>query len=390
MAQTLAERLKGRQNNFDLLRFVAAGLVIVSHSFALAGYPEPMVGKTTLGTLAVAIFFIMSGFLIAQSWVQHPRMAAFLGKRVLRIVPGLAGVLVFSVFVLGPAFTSLTRQAYFASADTFSYLNGIFIYTIGSMLPGVFAGNPLGYAINGSLWTLPYEFTAYLLVALLSGLALLRRHRAGWIVVFALFLPLNYVLRRWAPELHLPFFNLDVGIIAHLTAYFVGGTLLYVFRQRVRLSAGLAWAALAVFAVSSAWPLAWLYLSYLTLPYLIIYLAFMQAGRLANFGRYGDFSYGLYIYAFPVQQALVAGTPGISPLRLMALAFPITLALAICSWHLIEAPALRLKRYFGTERYPLLQPQLAYAPQPQPTPDAEPATSSLPLPTAPAIGLPSD
>ncbi len=353
MRQTLGERLQGRANNFDLLRFVAAALVIVSHSFALTGFTEPMVGKATLGTLAVAIFFIMSGFLIAQSWEQHPRLGAFLGKRILRIVPGLAGAILFTVLVIGPAFTNQPLSTYFASRSVAEYVNGVFVYTIGSTLPGVFGSNPVSGAVNGSLWTLPYEFTAYLLVALLGMFALLQRRRR-LIALFLLLLPLNYILRRWAPDLHLPFFYLEAGILAQLGTYFMAGTVLYVLRDRVRLSGGLALAALAVFALSSLWPTAWLYVSLLTLPYIVIYLAFMPAGRLTRFGRHGDFSYGLYIYAFPVQQALVAGADGgLSPLRLLALSFPITLLLAMCSWQLIEAPALRLKRRFGRERYPV-------------------------------------
>jgi peptidoglycan/LPS O-acetylase OafA/YrhL len=378
MSLTIAERLQNRANNFDLLRFLAAGLVIFSHSFALSGNREPMLGTATLGTVGVAIFFIMSGFLIAQSWHQHPRVAAFLGKRLLRIMPGFIGVILFTVFVVGLAFTTIPTKAYLLSQDTSSYVNGVFLYTIQATLPGVFNANPLPNAVNGALWTLPYEFTAYLLVALL-GVVSMFRSRRRILGLFLLMLPLNYVVKHWLVGAHLPFYNLDVEALVRLSTYFIGGVTLFTLREKIRLSKTLVLPALALFIMSCFWVKGWLYVSFLVLPYLILYLAFTKQDRLTRFGKHGDFSYGLYIYAFPVQQMIVASFHGvISPALLFGLSLPVTLVLAICSWHLIEAPCLRLKRYFNHERYPV-KPTATSTPKSAPVTGAETEKQVVPL-----------
>ncbi|MBO0798929.1 MAG: acyltransferase, partial [Blastocatellia bacterium] len=180
------ERRMPRHNNFDCLRLIAALMVLCSHSFALTGTPfEPFVawfgGYDTGGGMGVAIFFIISGFLVSGS-VERRATIDYLASRALRIVPALAVVTCFEVLLLGPAFTTLSLSAYFSDFSTWSHLANPLIYRIDLWLPGTFKELP-NSAVNGSLWTLPYECSLYLIlpaVALCGGLT-----KRGTIIVCA-------------------------------------------------------------------------------------------------------------------------------------------------------------------------------------------------------------
>jgi peptidoglycan/LPS O-acetylase OafA/YrhL len=354
MARTwavLSDRALSRANNFDFLRFLAALMVIVSHSFALTGHPEPMVGRFTLGTIGVFIFFSISGFLIAKSWESHPRPSAFLGKRILRIVPGLAGAILFTVFVIGVLFSTVPVRSFVTGQATLQYLNSIFIYSIGSTLPGLFAANPLSGAVNGSLWTLPYEFTAYALAAILGVIGLLKhKHRLLW--VLAAVIVLDYLVVGTPTGTDLPLTNLDIHPFFRLLGFFIAGMLLYVWRHRVPINLNLIVGATVLFLIGAQLPgsVAW---TTLTLPYVVIAVAYTNWGKVQRFGRYGDFSYGMYIYAFPIQQSVVGLHRGIKPWELIVVGLPIIIGVAALSWHGIEKPALRRKHIFGKEHYPI-------------------------------------
>ena len=148
-----------RPNNFDLLRFVAATLVLIDHSFVLTGrhgLPGPFVYET-LGGFAVAVFFIISGFLVAGSWQRTPDLGTYAAKRALRIVPAYAAVIALCALVLGPLVTELSLGRYFGHPQTWSYFWNLTFFRLHYSLPGVFSGNPFPHAVNGSIWTLPIE-----------------------------------------------------------------------------------------------------------------------------------------------------------------------------------------------------------------------------------------
>ena len=155
-----------RDNNINFLRFIAASLVIWFHMASLLVIPEPYIMGQGLGPIAVNIFFVLSGYLIAKSWSRSSSFGSYLIRRIARIFPGLAVVVLLSVFVMGPAVTSLSMGDYFGDPDTWKYLSLIVLAPIENALPGVFDTNLLPYAVNGSLWTLRYEFLAYLLTPL--------------------------------------------------------------------------------------------------------------------------------------------------------------------------------------------------------------------------------
>ncbi|WP_420475455.1 acyltransferase family protein [Noviherbaspirillum sp. ST9] len=321
-----------RQNNFDFLRIVAAFLVLVSHQFALNGLPEPAVFNMSLGTFAVLIFFSVSGFLVSQSWRHDPHALRFLLKRFLRIWPGLAAVTVAAAFVLGPLVSTLDAQTYFAHPDLRDFLRNLKVTTIRYVLPGVFDANPHPRAVNGSLWTIPLEVRCYFALLAAGVVGLMARR---WTVA----------LGTLACAIYFFGFAFDPkNYQVHFALYFFAGACLDLYRrmwevQPVRLLVAAGAASLA-FHLLGAQHVALLCM----IPALVVFIGTRSTPVLNRFGRFGDVSYGVYIYAFPVQQTVVWMASKDFPFMAgLVIASVVTLACAFLSWHLVEHPALRLK-----------------------------------------------
>lgn len=333
----LADRIGSRDNNFDLLRLLAAWAVLVSHSFALVGDPEPLhqLG-TTLGNVGVLIFFAVSGLLIRRSWEYDPSPRDFWIKRALRLLPALGVVAVVTAFLLGPVVSTRSPGAYFSSWETWAYpLRLVLLIPFGAGLPGVFHDNLYAGAVNGPLWSLPVEVLAYAGLAVLGVTGLLRRK--------ALVVGLAVLGLLWA-AVWVPLTSESVGAIYVLAAFALGAAA-YTLRERVVLAWPVALLLLASCYVSGlgptpvrvvVWTVAAVYLSYW------FAYALPPVGRLVR--RWGDPSYGVYIWAFPVQQTIVqVAGHHLTAWGLVAIATPVTVLLAQLSWHLVEAPALRHK-----------------------------------------------
>jgi peptidoglycan/LPS O-acetylase OafA/YrhL len=372
---TLADRARERDNSFDVLRLAAAALVLVSHSFVVVGGAEPRVGDWPLGTLGVEIFFAMSGFLVASSWLSQPRLRAFVVKRALRIVPALLLCVAVCAFVLGPLVTVFTPGGYFSASSTFTYpidnllavVSGGTLHHIALDLPGVFATNAMS-AVNLSLWTLPIEVQAYAMIALVGLVGLLRLGLPALAIgLFALSVTPAGVADAPVIGSGLEFLRGGQGESAHLLALFAVSALLYVHRARIVLRTDLAALALALFLLSLGTSLERVALL-LTIPYLVLFLAYRSWPGLRRLTRHADVSYGLYLAAFPVQQTIVhawgGGTP--SALVVIAIALPVTYVLALGSWYLVEKRALRLKGVLATRRRPRPIPTKAAEPSPAP------------------------
>jgi peptidoglycan/LPS O-acetylase OafA/YrhL len=364
------------RNNFDVLRLVAAAMVLVSHSFVVVGAHEPHVGHFPLGTLGVEIFFAISGFLVAKSWFAQPRLRAFAVKRGLRILPALTVTVVLSAFVLGPVVSEVSGHGYFASSSTYTYsvddvaatATGGVVRDVSHSLPGVFTDNP-DTSVNRSLWTLPIEVQAYMALALLGLAGLLT---FGLPAVAAGLFALS-VAPHGIADLPVIGWPLDWirgadGENAHLLALFAFSALLYRYRTRVSLRADLAAVAaiVALAAIAIATPLERAALV-VCIPYLALFAAYRSWNGLRALTAHADVSYGLYLLAFPVQQTIVHLWGGSlpSPGVVVALALPITYLLALASWHLVEKRALRLKGVLAGRR-PRTAPARA-------TPEREPA-----------------
>jgi peptidoglycan/LPS O-acetylase OafA/YrhL len=343
-----------RKNNFDFMRLVAATLVVYSHSYPLLGYPgqEPFgrwSGYFSGGALGVAIFFAMSGYLVTASQQNSSNVFQFLSKRALRIFPALAVVVLLCIFVLGALLTTLPLPEYFRHQATREYLWNIALW-VHFPLPGVFANLPHAGSVNGSLWTLPIEATMYVAVALLGLAGLLKR---TWIPFVLLALVALHVCLALYPSL-LPTQLWKVGLlkdVAKFGIYFFAGSALYLFDRFVPWRAWIVALLLVAWVASFRTPVG-IYFMFVAVPYCTLYVARANFRPLADFGRYGDFSYGLYIYAFPVQQSLVylLGREHLTPVKLFFAAQAIALAFAFLSWHMIEKPALQLKRRLPASR----------------------------------------
>ncbi|MGH8315593.1 MAG: acyltransferase family protein [Steroidobacterales bacterium] len=342
---TLGDLAVGRHNNLNLLRFVAASMVLFSHCYPLTGHiaDEPLtvaVAFTDFGTLGVIIFFAISGFLIAQSVTRSPSMMAFIRSRALRLLPALALSTAFCVFVLGPIATELPQGAYWTHPQTWRYLFHTIVLDPQVDLPGVFRHNPYAApAVNGSLWTIPLEVWCY---AAIGGAALLGVVKRRW--AFNLLIVAAMIgFARFEPfvRLHVP--SGYAYTTPYLIAVFFFGAWCFLHRGLVPVSLPVAAMAAVAAIVLLKSPLA-KYAFYGGVAYLSLVFAYNPRLRVDWFLRLGDYSYGIYVFAFPAQQFLVWWLKISAPMTLFVLALPTTLALAVISWHLVERPALALKR----------------------------------------------
>jgi peptidoglycan/LPS O-acetylase OafA/YrhL len=339
-----------RDNNFNLLRLIAASAVLVSHAYPLslgAGTPEPLSASlsVSLGALAVIAFFIISGFFISQSFDNSSSLLGFAVARILRIYPALIAVLLLTTLVIGPLFTRLSPWQFFFNTETFSYIpRNLSLKWLQYGLPGVFDHNPYPQAINGSLWTLVYEVTCYGLVAALGVFGTVNRN---WI--FGIFFPL-YVVAYFAVSTSA---SLQAFVTNHpfletlreLSFPFVLGMLIYRGRKFLlpRLSLIVCIGA-GIATIVASQTILFREVLILFWGVLLFYVGYLPAKPLRTYNGLGDYSYGMYIYAFPCEQVIVYLWNGISAVTLTAVSLPITLALAVLSWHLVEQPALARKK----------------------------------------------
>ena len=341
------------RNNLTALRWFAACLVLYGHAHAFLGLPEVLFMQIVpMGLLGVYIFFAISGYLVAQSWSLDPHVLRFMAKRALRIFPGLVVCTLLSVLVLGPLLTSLDANAYWQNEHTLGYLSNIALY-ISYHLPGVFANNAWPHAVNGSLWSLPVEFFMYLLLALIGLVgawvkAALNIQRAtAWLVggMSLLFIALAAL---WAlpTQEAMVVYRTDLRHIPMCGVYFMVGASLYCFQWEKHFTLSNVLLALVAWLSLSHRTQWFAMASWLVLPFVV--MAFGLA-RHPWIGRMHtrDYSYGIYIYAFPVQQTVASFWPQMPLPAYLLSTFVITVALAATSWHFVEKPALKLKPFRG-------------------------------------------
>jgi peptidoglycan/LPS O-acetylase OafA/YrhL len=334
----MRKRLK---NSLDLLRLVAATFVLYSHQYALLGLPEPsFFGWTSFGGAGVAIFFFLSGVLVWTSWERDPDLKRFFVRRSLRIFPALGVVVLCSVFLLGPVLSTLHLTDYFAASETWRYLSTVLLL-VRHALPGVFADNPFPLVINGSLWTLPVEFLCYITVAVLGSLKVAPRG----LLIAANFL-LVVLLASFAPLVTGLRFTPHFEMIAMFWAGVFYG---YCIQQPLNAILGkkltLVLVVAAFLAFSLLGPRGIERMAMLVCAAGLVHLALRISIGAKLTDPLGDLSYGLYAFAFPVQQMVVHWGKGRS--WSLGVSFFISLlvtsGLAFASWHLVEKRALRFK-----------------------------------------------
>lgn len=330
------DALAGRDNALNAIRLALAGSVILWHSYVVLGLTSGSPVPSALATWAVNGFFAISGYLICGSRLRLG-WAPFLWRRALRIYPAYWVVLILTGAVFAPVATALDggssavgeRVGYVVSNATL----WIRQYGVGQTLAHV----PESGLWNGSLWTLFFEFSAYVAAMVLLGVGVVRRHLVA--TLFALLAALTLVgLTGVGADVALPLDLLNQGI--RLGTCFVAGMLVYALRDLLRPSWGAVTLAGLLVGVGVVVP----GLGVLAALPLALTLLLLGALLQTRVGTRNDISYGMYIYAFPVQQLLVVAGGTAWPVWLhAAVTLGATTVLAWLSWTLVESPALRLK-----------------------------------------------
>jgi peptidoglycan/LPS O-acetylase OafA/YrhL len=343
----VAESSAAHSNNFGLLRLAFAFFVIVSHSSELIDGDrsrEPftrLFGTISLGDFGVDGFFLVSGYLITQSFENSRTVWSYVWKRVLRIYPAfIAASLVCLLFVApfsGVQLTTLTGGEWVKSFFRIILLSP-------PALPGAFSGQPHA-ALNGSMWTIAYEFRCYVLIAILGLLGVFRRRKVFLSIsvaslLLAAFVPIDLT----PPSLLYDLFG-TLRESLRFTSLFLFGAVFYVYRDKIKYASTAVIVAAPVL-IASLFNTQAAALAVPTLGgFLIFWFAFLpNTPRLNAVNRSTDVSYGTYLYAWPVQMLAVRYFPGISPVSVLLIATFFSVALAFLSWSFIEQPFLSLKR----------------------------------------------
>jgi peptidoglycan/LPS O-acetylase OafA/YrhL len=369
-ATTLASRLDSRTNQLDFLRLSAALLVIVSHYYALRDGDnrrepyERVSGYCNFGKLAVYSLFFISGLLAARSFLTRPNTGRYLWNRARRVFPALMGSVAFCILLVGPLLTTLPLRAYLIHPATLQFAGNAALVPNHYDLPGVFAQYPHGdprAAVNGSLWSVPCGMLMFFAIAGMGTLRLLGRKPLIAAVTLAMLLAwLAYdfgLITSAALQRH----KIWVEFLPHLGFFFFAGVLVYLYRNRIRPDGRLF--LLCLLAIAGTWRAIWPgagpagYVVFtVCLPYVLLYLSFARwpllSPALQRINRLGDFSYGVYLFGYPVQQLLMGlYGPRLSAAGHIVLACLGSLLLAALSWHVIERPILRGRFSWSAHRY---------------------------------------
>lgn len=333
------------RNNYNALRLLFATAVIFSHSFELLGIRDPLERSSaslSFGSLGVCGFFLLSGFLTAQSWSHDPHVWAFIKKRALRLYPAFIVASTVSVFIVGPLGAS--THHYFGDWSFHRFLSDL-IGLRQARTPPVFAGSPVP-SVNGAMWTITFELRCYLLLALLGWCGLAGNR---W-TILVLAVALNTLSIVRAPQLAAAegpaLFGISGYMLWFASLYFAGAAF-YHFRTVIPMRKAFALPALVLF-VGALFGAGWVTRAATATVglYLLHYVGQLQLAWLDRLRPRDDLSYGLYLYGWPVMQ-LAAHNLGIgAPLAAFVCVMAACLPLATISWRFVESPALRLK-YIG-------------------------------------------
>ncbi len=339
----MASAFDSRANNFDFLRLSLALCVVYTHSFhavvngtAMEPFKDFTHGQAGLASIAVDGFFIISGFLVTQSFLRSASIGSYFWKRVARVYPGFVVCMLLSAVLVAPVagaasvYSSFVLRVLSFLFQTLQLREFKYVHA--------FAGNPV-HIINLAVWTIPIEFGCYLCLAVLGVLRILKR-RALVLAIFAGVLVL-IVASPWISGHHPGGFSpgghsLRDGWLRFSSMY-LAGMVFYLYRERIRFPLWGAITAFCVLAIACVTPNAWLACFPIAGAYLIFWFAFHPRIRLQDFARYGDFSYGTYLYAYPIQQLIVLWLgPRTNPFVLFLIAVPLSLLAAFFSWNAVE------------------------------------------------------
>jgi peptidoglycan/LPS O-acetylase OafA/YrhL len=346
---TLGQAFDPKNNALNVWRLVLATGVIFGHTFALTGHLDALSRAGQMFPFLIQFlsqgwvdgFFAVSGFLITGSWLNNPRLRSYLAARGLRIFPGLWVCLIVIAFVFAPITVAIQRgsvSSLLLSSAPFEYvLNNSVLNFLYAGIAGTPRAVPWPGVWNGSTWTLVPELMCYIAVAVFGLAGLLKRR---WLIpsLFVLMLVVSALVMRWDTfeELWTP-----QWVAARFAIMFLAGALLHQYRDVI--PARWSWVAICLVIVFASCLLP----NYRLVAAIPFAYAILVSGALIHNKRLRlqtDLSYGVYIYAWPVQQMLVVfGLASLNPIVFSGVAAVATLPFAAVSWFVIEKPALSLK-----------------------------------------------
>ncbi|MBL8060970.1 MAG: acyltransferase [Chthonomonas sp.] len=337
-----------RDNGIGFLRLMLASLVLFGHAPGLGGYPGLGIMLTGeglgLGAIAVMGFFTLSGMLITRSWESSKGLKDYFTKRILRIFPGYWMCLIMCAFFFGPlAWHLLGRNGaypFFAGPDSaLGYVLNNFTSKMNQpFIEGLYFSGGQPHGVNFPLWTIISEFGCYVLTGIAGALGISKKHR-WWFV--GLMLACSLIVLKSVHQ------TTEVGGLAsrlpHLLSYLIG-VVVYYFHEKIPLNAIAGWACLVLALLSSFSPFTIALFPFL-FGYAIVVAGFK--GRVRNIERKADYSYGVYMYGWPVQIILGQILPkSIGVYGYLFVTLLTLMPFAMASWHFVEKPATKLKKRF--------------------------------------------
>jgi peptidoglycan/LPS O-acetylase OafA/YrhL len=332
------------RNNFDLLRLVFAAMVALVHVSDISGEPALNgVSRVVSSDLAVKAFFVVSGFLIVMSYERSTSWRSYAEKRVRRIYPAYAVMIVLCASLLGVVSTVSWPQYFSATWLRYLVANLTFLNFLQPTLPGVFEANKVPL-VNGALWTLKVEVGFYLMVPILVWLS----QRIGWRLVLgsAYLMSTVYAGVLWSLTVSTgsdTYFQWSRQLPGQLSYFVAGAALFYllpVFERKMPL---FVVSALVLLGIDQVYGIALVEPAALA----VVVVAAGLFAYVGQVGKYGDLSYGVYILHFPIIQLLLhSGWFRGRPAALIAATVILTGAGAFAMWHVVEKRWLLRNSYY--------------------------------------------
>lgn len=336
-------------NNFKLIRLVAACMVIFYHACGFTNEKYDALSiitdhATNFSYVGLSTFFFLSGLLVTQSLYYSTSWKNFLWKRFLRIYPAAWLVILSCMFILGPLVTSFPLNKYFTDPLFYNYAKGLSLIKIGYLLPGVFLNSPLNPSVNAPLWSINFELKLYL--ALLVFYAFKFPFKK---IILAALIVVAVITDHFfydATEAAVKTFSNDFVLYPYVdyAPYFLIGVLCFNFRNSIFSNFSIALLALGLCCLSIKFDFFFI-ARLIVIPALVLYISSLKPSLIKKITPKPDLSYGLYVFAFPVQQLLsqTINSSAIYAWQMTLLCILATLPLALFSWYMVEKKALSLK-----------------------------------------------
>lgn len=345
-----------RENNFNILRLLAAFMVLVGHMSILLGISPMNIMGSVVHEVGVYIFFLIGGYLITKSYLSDPNPLRYAIKRIFRIMPALIVFVVFAVLIAGPLLTNVSLEEYFADPLTKAYFWWNIRLFPTFHLPGVFEANPSA-SVNGSLWTLPIEMAMYVLLPILLNVTGVRKNRKYskgiWGILTVTVLAASIIRKNFFPQAVCVFYGTEWFTALNIIPYYLLGSMYAVCvpKEKLDIQKAVMLFCFCIPITGSVWVQN--VLQAIVFPYLVFSIAFAAPAAFSKVMQKHEISYGIYLYGFFVQQLLIQMLAvkcqlDVPYLVYLVLSTLITVAFAYLSAILIEEPFQRLcKKILG-------------------------------------------